>query len=153
MALILAAIENHRDADIDALCNKYLQRLTGPWKTELLLLPAARVKDPETQKKTETATLLKILKPGDTLILCDERGKTQDSPAFANMIIKQLSDIRGRLIFAIGGAYGFTPEALKQYPSIRLSDLTFPHHLARLIMAEQIYRAMCIDKGTRYHHA
>lgn len=153
MALVLAAIENHRDAEIDALCSKYLQRLTGPWKTELLLLPAARVKDPDMQKKTETATLLKILKPGDTLILCDERGKTLDSPAFANMIIKQLSDIRGKLIFAIGGAYGFAPEALKQFPTIRLSDLTFPHHLARLVLAEQIYRAMCIDKGTGYHHA
>lgn len=152
MALLLAAIENHRDPEIDLLCRKYLQRLNGPWKMELQLLPAARVSEPEQQKKQETAAVLKLLKPGDRLFLCDERGKTYDSLKFAALLDKELSDLRGRIIIAIGGAYGFTPEALGQHPCIRLSDLTFPHHLARLVLAEQVYRAMCISRGTGYHH-
>jgi 23S rRNA (pseudouridine1915-N3)-methyltransferase len=68
------------------------------------------------------------------------------------MIEGELSNIRGKLIIGIGGAYGFTQEALKNYPSIKLSDLTFPHHLARLVLIEQVYRAYNIQKGTGYHH-
>lgn len=119
---------------------------------KLELLPAARTPDPEVQKSKETETLLKLMKPGDTLILCDERGKTFSSRGFATYIEKTLSQSRGKIIFAIGGAYGFTDKIRNQYPSIRLSDFVFPHQLARLVLTEQIYRALNILKGTGYHH-
>ena len=153
MAIIIAAIENHKDAAVDDLCTKYLQRLNGPWKTSLLRLPAARVKDPEKQKIQESEQLLKLIKPDDLVILCDERGKTLTSEHFAAQIQQKLNTLRGNLILGIGGAYGFTPEILARYPSIKLSEFTFPHHLARLVLCEQLYRAMCINKGTGYHHA
>ncbi len=153
MSIVIAAIENHRDSEIDSLCRKYLQRLTGPWKTELLLLPAARVKEPEKQQETESQTLLKHIKPGDVLLLCDERGQTFSSTEFSAFFEKELSALRGRIVIGIGGSYGFTPAILKQHRSIRLSNLTFPHHLARLMLAEQLYRASCIAKNTGYHHA
>lgn len=152
MAIVIAAIENHKDQEIDSLCKKYLQRLNGPYKTELILLPAARTKDPQQQKLIETETLLKQVKPNDSLFLCDERGIQPDSMAFANLIRNELSNLRGRLIFGIGGSYGFTAEALKSYKTIRLSNLTFPHQLARLVLSEQIYRSFSIDRGTGYHH-
>lgn len=153
MSIVIAAIENHRDSEIDGLCRKYLQRLNGPWKTELLLLPAARVKEPEKQQETESQTLLKNTKPGDILLLCDERGQSFTSTEFSYLMQKELAALRGRIIIGIGGAYGFTPQFLSQHRSIRLSNLTFPHHLARLVLAEQLYRAMCIAKNTGYHHA
>jgi 23S rRNA (pseudouridine1915-N3)-methyltransferase len=153
LSILIAAIENHKDPAIDALCEKYLQRLNGPWKTTLQRLPAARTKDADKQKQIETETLQKIIKPDDVVLLCDEHGKTHDSIAFSTLIQTKLDTLRGRLIIGIGGAYGFTPDFMKIYPCIRLSDMTLPHHLARLLLCEQLYRAMCIQKGSAYHHA
>ncbi len=152
MAIVIAVIENHKNKEIDSLCADYLKKLTGTYATKLEILPAARVTDPNQQKAKETETILKLCKPGDKLVLCDEHGKTFESIGFSKFIETELSNIRGKLIIAIGGAYGFTAEALKQYPSIKLSDLTFPHHLARLVLIEQVYRAYNIQKGTGYHH-
>jgi 23S rRNA (pseudouridine1915-N3)-methyltransferase len=152
VAIVIAVIENHKNKEIDSLCADYLKKLTGTYATKLEILPAARVTDPNQQKAKETETILKLCKPGDKLVLCDEHGKTFESIGFSKFIETELSNIRGKLIIAIGGAYGFTAEALKQYPSIKLSDLTFPHHLARLVLIEQVYRAYNIQKGTGYHH-
>lgn len=150
--IVIAAIENHKDAEIDALCKKYLQRLDKMHPVKLELIAAARVKDPQQQKEKESAAILKLCKKNDTLILCDERGKNYHSLEFAQYIEREISHSRGNLIFAIGGAYGFTPELLSQHLKLRLSDFTFPHHLARLVLTEQIYRALSIIRGTGYHH-
>lgn len=153
MSILIAAIENHKEPGIDDLCEKYLQRLNGPWKTALLRLPAARVKEPGKQKQIETETLQKIIKPEDVVLLCDENGKTFTSSAFSTFIQSKLDTLRGRLIIGIGGSYGFTPEFMKMHACIRLSDMTLPHHMARLLLCEQLYRAMSIQKGSAYHHA
>lgn len=150
--LVVAAIENHKNKEIDLLCNEYLKRLQGMLPCKIELLPAAREKDAAKQQIKESETILKICRPGDLLILCDEHGKTFKSLEFADYISKQLANSRGKIIFAIGGAYGFTKEMTKKNPCIRLSDLTFPHHLARLVLIEQLYRAANIIKGTGYHH-
>lgn len=150
--ILIAAIENHKNAEIDALCNDYVKRCGPMHSVQLQLLPAARTPDPETQKIKESETLLKIMKPGDTLILCDERGKSFNSRGFASFIEKTLAQSRGKIIFAIGGAYGFTDALRQQHPCIKLSEFVFPHHLARLVLTEQIYRALNILKGTGYHH-
>ena len=153
MSILIAAIENHKDSGIDELCEKYLQRLTGPWKTTLQRLPAARVKEPEKQKQIETETLQKIIKPEDVVLLCDENGKSLNSTQFSTLIQGKLDTLRGRLIIGIGGSYGFMPDFMKTHNCIRLSDMTLPHHLARLLLCEQLYRAMSIQKGSAYHHA
>jgi 23S rRNA (pseudouridine1915-N3)-methyltransferase len=150
--IIIAAIENHKNPEIDALCNDYVKRCSPMHAVKLELLPAARTPDPEVQKAKESETLLKLMKPGDTLILCDERGKSFTSRGFSTYIEKTLSQSRGKLIFAIGGAYGFTEAMRNQYPCIKLSEFVFPHQLARLVLSEQIYRALNILKGTGYHH-
>jgi len=152
MALLVACIENHKDPEIERLCAKYIQRIEKLHPMKLELIPAARVKDAQQQKEKETAAILKLLKPGDELILCDERGQTFNSLAFAKFLDKEFSISRGRLILAIGGAYGFTDEALQRYRKIKLSDFTFPHHLARLVLVEQLYRGLSILKGSPYHH-
>ncbi len=152
MAIVLAAIENHRNREIEALCQVYLQRLSGKYKCELVLLPAAKVQDPKVQQEKETASLEKVIKPGDKLYLLDERGKRSDSLQFSQQLEGDLNSVRGRVIFAIGGAYGFTEEARRKYEALRMSDWVFPHQLARLVLIEQLYRAAQIAKGSAYHH-
>lgn len=124
--ILIAAIENHKNAEIDALCADYVKRCGPMHSVKLELLPAARTPDPEAQKDKESETLIKLMKPGDTLILCDERGKSFTSRGFSTYIEKTLSQSRGKIIFAIGGAYGFTEEVRQQYPCVKLSDFVFP---------------------------
>jgi 23S rRNA (pseudouridine1915-N3)-methyltransferase len=57
-----------------------------------------------------------------------------------------------RFVFLVGGAYGFSDEMRKTYPLISLSKMTFPHDVARLMLAEQVYRALHILAGGKYHH-
>lgn len=150
--ILVLTIENHKDPLISQLCEKYIQRISGPYKLQIELLPAARVKEPELQKEKESETIIKATKPGDIVILCDEQGKNMHTLEFSQMLNKELSTARGRIVFCIGGAYGFTEELLKKHIKIRLSDMTLPHQLARLVLVEQIYRAFEINEGSGYHH-
>jgi 23S rRNA pseudoU1915 N3-methylase RlmH len=61
--ILIAAIENHKNSEIDALCNDYVKRCAPMHAVKLELLPAARTPDPETQKAKESETLLKMMKP------------------------------------------------------------------------------------------
>lgn len=107
----------------------------------------------EEKREIEAKTLLKALKPNDRLILFDEQGATfRDSRAFSEYLVKNLGQA-GRMIFAIGGPYGFA-EGVRQRAaaSISLSQLTLNHHVARVVALEQIYRALSIWKGLPYHN-
>ena len=152
MSLAIYVIENKANKDIDSLCETYLKRIKNYHKVVLHKLPAARVKDPEAQKIKESDSIEAKVKPGDTLILCDELGKEFTSKQFSHYLEKEFSQLRGRVIFAIGGAYGFTEELKKKHTSIKLSQFVFPHHLARLVLVEQIYRAISIQRNMPYHH-
>jgi len=106
----------------------------------------------EVQAK-EGQIILKALKPGDFMILLDERGKEFHSISFA----EYLNGLEGRvnhLLFVIGGPYGFSDEVYKRADTLlSLSKLTFSHQLVRVIFMEQLYRAYTILKGEPYHHA
>ena len=104
-------------------------------------------------QEKEGKLLLKRLKPGDFLILLDERGKEYHSISFAEYI----NGLEGRvnhLLFVIGGPYGFSEEVYNRADALlSLSKLTFSHQLVRVIFMEQLYRAFTILKGEPYHHA
>lgn len=152
MAIVLAYIESHKNANIDALCDDYLKKLQGIFATKTLVIPSSKVQLPEQQKVLESDALLKKIKSSDTLILCDERGKSYASPKFSEWIQQKLNHCRGDLVIAIGGAYGFSEELRQKCECIKLSDFVFPHQIARLVLTEQIYRAYQISKNTGYHH-
>jgi len=104
-------------------------------------------------QEQEGQFILKALKPGDFMILLDERGKEFHSISFA----EYLNGLEGRvnhLLFVIGGPYGFSEEVYKRADALlSLSKLTFSHQLVRVIFMEQLYRAYTILKGEPYHHA
>ena len=107
----------------------------------------------EQLKKKEAALLLSKIKPGDHLILLDEHGKEYRSTEFAKKLEKLKMSSNKRIIFIVGGGYGFDDELRsKSQHIISLSKMTFPHDLVRVIFLEQLYRACTIQRGEKYHH-
>jgi 23S rRNA (pseudouridine1915-N3)-methyltransferase len=100
----------------------------------------------------EGSLILKRVKPGDYMVLLDERGDQHDSISFA----KYLNSWEGRvnhIQFVIGGPYGFSKKVYDRADTrLSLSKLTFSHQLVRVIFMEQLYRAFTIIKGEPYHH-
>lgn len=105
------------------------------------------------QKEREADLIRKALQPGDYVVLLDEHGKEFKSTEFAQWFQKRMVASPRRLVFIVGGPYGFAPSihALGQ-EKISLSKMTFSHQMIRLLFVEQIYRAMTILNGEPYHH-
>ena len=107
----------------------------------------------EQQKEKEADLILKALGLGDTVVLLDEHGKEFRSVEFATWMERKLSATGKRLVFIIGGPYGFSPRIYQTaQEKISLSKMTFSHQMIRMIFVEQVYRAMTILRGEPYHH-
>lgn len=93
------------------------------------------------QKEKEGELILKALQPGDVVILLDEHGKEFRSVEFAAWIERKMHTVSKRLVFIIGGPYGFSPAVYAAaQEKISLSKMTFSHQMIRLIFVEQLYR-------------
>lgn len=101
----------------------------------------------------EGKSYLAQVQPDDFLILLDESGKEYTSPAMASYLEKHQINSTKRLVFAIGGAFGWSDE-VKQRANmlLSLSKMTFSHQMIRLFLVEQLYRAYSIIKGEKYHN-
>jgi len=107
----------------------------------------------EQQKEKEGIEILKRIDNTDLIILLDENGKEFTSKGFSEFIEQKSIAGTKKLIFVIGGPYGFSKEVYQRSNSkISLSKMTFSHQMVRMIFAEQLYRAMTIIKGEPYHH-
>ena len=101
----------------------------------------------------ECTRLGKLLPKNAFLVLLDERGDELDSRQMATFIEKQRDSAIPELVFAIGGAYGFSDEFRRQaHRTIALSRLTFTHQMVRIFLLEQIYRGFTILNNEPYHH-
>ena len=106
----------------------------------------------EQQKEREGDLILRQLQPGDTVILLDEHGLECRSVELAQWFQRKQQACK-RLVFIIGGPYGFSPAVYKRAnEQLSLSKLTFSHQMVRLIFTEQLYRVCTILKGEPYHH-
>lgn len=107
----------------------------------------------EQQKEKEGELILKALQSGDVPVLLDEHGKEFRSIEFAAWIERKMHTVSKRLVFIIGGPYGFSPAVYTAaQEKISLSKMTFSHQMIRLIFVEQLYRAMTILNNGPYHH-
>lgn len=134
----------------------FLKRVNHYLPVELSIIPdlkSTKGLTEETQKTREGKSIIGAFTPGDVVILLDERGKEYTSRDFASMLDRRMVQGVKRMVFVIGGPYGFSKEVYDRADGLMsLSRLTFTHEMVRLFFIEQIYRAMTILKGEPYHH-
>lgn len=105
------------------------------------------------QKSAEGDAILKSITDGDCLVLLDEKGAEFRSTEYAQWLQKRMNSGVKRLVFVIGGPYGFSEAVYaRANDKISLSRMTFSHQIVRAIFTEQLYRAFTIIRNEPYHH-
>lgn len=144
------------DKHLTTLINDYAERVKHYVPFEMVVVPElknTKALSAEQQKERESELLQKQLRPGDHIVLLDEGGREFRSMEFAAYLEKKQAQAARRLVFIMGGPYGFAPAiyALAN-EKVSLSKMTFSHQMVRLFFVEQLYRAMTILRGEPYHH-
>jgi 23S rRNA (pseudouridine1915-N3)-methyltransferase len=136
------------------MTDDYLRRAEGQGRA--LGLPAFTEREIDGRglsgKAAETAALIGDLPPGAAVIALDERGKAMTSRQFADMIARQRDEGARDMVFLIGGADGMDRAALPQGTRLlSFGTMVWPHKLVRVMLAEQLYRAVSLMAGAPYH--
>ena len=156
MKIVFLVIGKTDESYLDTGILKYIKRLEHYVPFEMKIIPDIKNRKTLTedqQKKAEGELILSNINIGDDLVLLDENGKTFSSVAFSQWLAKQMNIGSKRMVFVVGGPYGFSKEVYaKAKFKISLSEMTFSHQMIRLIFVEQLYRAFTIIKGEPYHH-
>ena len=151
LILVGKTVNKHFNAGI----NDYVERIGHYMPFSITTIPELKNTknlSESQQKEREVELILTQIQSTDTVVLLDEHGKEFRSIEFADWIQKKQNTAR-RLIFVIGGPYGFSNDVYERAnEKISLSKMTFSHQMVRLIFTEQIYRACTIIKGEPYHH-
>ena len=136
--------------------NDYIQRTKRFITFDMEVIPELKNTkniSTELQKEKEGELICKAFQPGDVIVLLDEHGKEMRSLEFAEWMKRKMNTVNKRLVFVIGGPYGFSQKVYDvAHEKISMSKMTFSHQMIRLIFVEQIYRAMTILNGGPYHH-
>lgn len=156
MTIKLLAIGKTDSNSLQQLISEYKNRLQHYVRFELETIPDIKnVKNLSEvrQKEKEGEQILKKLGPTDILVLLDENGKQFSSVDFSKYLQKKMNSGIKRLVFTIGGPYGFSDAVYeKAQGKISLSKMTFSHQMVRLFVVEQVYRAFTILRNEPYHH-
>jgi len=156
MKLQFINIGKPHDEALKKAIDDFTRRVNNYYKAEWIIIPPlknAASLSPNILKEQEAQALLSKLEKDDFLVLLDETGKQLSSVELANFISQKANTSTRSLVFLIGGAFGVS-DAVKQRANFSwsLSKLVFPHMIARLILAEQVYRACTILRNEKYHH-
>ena len=142
--------------EVEALVSMYTKRLNHYVRFAITTIADVRntkkLSEAE-QKRLEGEAILKLINDSDHLMLLDEHGMELRSIEFADMIQRRMSAGIKRLVFVIGGPYGFSDAVYQRANSkLSLSKMTFSHQIVRAIFTEQLYRVFTILKNEPYHH-
>ena len=156
MKITLLTVGKTTNPHLIKLQEEYQNRLKFYITFELVVIP--ELKNTKSlsiseQVEKEADLILKQIELNDKVVLLDERGKQFTSVAFSEYIAKKIMASHKRMIFVVGGPYGFSERIYQRANNkISLSTMTFSHQMIRLIFIEQLYRAFTILKGEPYHH-
>ncbi len=147
MKLVILSVGKSHDEAIESLVSYYQLKVLRQLPLEWVFVPHGATKEKESER------ILEHIKKDDYVILLDEKGRELTSVGLAEMVENRMVDSVRRLVFIIGGAYGVSENIEKRANYVwKLSLLVFPHMLVRVILLEQIYRALSIIRGEKYHH-
>jgi 23S rRNA (pseudouridine1915-N3)-methyltransferase len=153
MNIRIIVLGKDKDLWLTEAIREYLKRLKPFCRLDILQIPDVSIKQTGSQElviQKESAAIMNKIDADDYVILLDEQGMEKSSLEFSRFLTN-LSD-RQRIVFVIGGVYGTSDKLkAKTHSCLSLSQLTFTHRMARLILIEQIYRAMMISSGRSYH--
>lgn len=152
MNLLILAI-GKKKSEYDAMIKEYQKRIVAPFSLDIEILEPLGIDHPEQCKTKESEKLLGKIKKDDYVIALDETGKDFATVAFSKLLEKKLNESTKRTVLIIGGAYGLGDSVRERADlTMCLGSLTLPHELARLVIAEQLYRVTNLISGGKYHH-
>lgn len=152
---MVAVVGKPRDRHLAAAIADYERRAARYWPLEVVEVREAsgRGVTPTDARAREGARLLERLPSGALIVACDERGEQLTSTQFATILSEERDRARD-VAFVIGGAFGLSDVVRQQAArTIQMAPWTLPHEMARVVLAEQLYRAGTIVRGEPYHKA
>lgn len=156
MDIVLYAIGRTRSGYVNEGIAEYCARLSRYIPFQFIEIPdvrTTRAMTTDIQKIREGELILDRLTSSDFVVLLDEHGREYTSMGFSEYMQKLMASGRKRLVFVIGGSYGFSKPVYERADAkLSLSKMTFNHEMVRMFFVEQIYRAMTIMRGEPYHH-
>ena len=157
MSITILAVGRMKEKPYRQMADEYLKRLKRFGKTEEIEVPdlpetsGGEAEEARIREKEGEAILAKI-RPGDHVVAMTLRGRKYDAPGVGRRIRDLRVSGAGALVFVIGGSLGLGENVLARADEEwSMSDWTFPHQLARVMLLEQLYRAEKIASGERYH--
>lgn len=156
MKLLLIAVGRTTKPIVRQGVDEYLGRLRHYLQVEEKIIPDVKHSASLTaarQKELEGTAILEAVTPTDCVVLLDENGREMTSREFAAYIERHMVSGIKRLVFVVGGPYGFSPEVYaRANAKLSLSRMTFNHEMVRMFFVEQLYRAQTILHNEPYHH-
>lgn len=156
MKNVLLLVGKTTSKPLGQLIDDYVERLSHFAPLQMEVIPELRNAKSlsfEQQKELEGQEILKRLKPSDHVILLDEHGLEFTSMKFARFVQKTQTLGASRVIYIVGGPYGFAPGVYERAnQKLSISPMTFSHQMIRLLFVEQLYRAHTILNNLPYHH-
>ena len=153
---LLIVVGKTTDKRFEAIIGEYVERIKHyiPFAIEVIPeLKNTKGLSQIEQKEKEGELIVRSLQAGDYVVLLDEHGSERSSMDFAAWMQKKMSAGPKRLVFIVGGPYGFSQSIHQRgNEEISLSRMTLSHQMVRMFFVEQIYRAMTILNGEPYHH-
>ena len=155
MKTVFLVVGTEKEAWLKGVRDSYAQKIGHFVPFEIVTLKSKSGDRDDRRRKmdAESQAIMGSLKDDDFLVLFDEKGQALNSIEFSKKTVRFLESGKKRLVFVIGGAYGFS-ETLQERANARLSlsNLTMNHHVAQFVALEQIYRALTIWRGIPYHN-
>ena len=156
MKITLLQVGKTTRRDFEQIINEYAERVKHYNQFDILTIPElknTKALSTDQQKHLEGELILRQLTESDHVVLLDEHGRELRSIELAQWMERKQQTVGKRLVFIIGGPYGFAPEIYaRANEKLSLSKMTFSHQMIRMIFTEQLYRAFTIIRGEQYHH-